>query len=258
VRRRQRDILGWLGFTPSEQARRILSKIPATDLYMERLFRLKRLLQRDPEATLWLSHLPRLPGDILDALAFYRGAMSMPLLLSLLEADRRGDSDVIWLGAANAIRKGLGLPWPVLRSEAAIVPYYEELDKRATLLKLVQGLPNELPPPPALPPLACGIRPITTVAGLIAQGERARNCSPSYARSVHAGNHYLYQVQSPVSATLSLIRSESGEWVPGQVLGTANTPIDEGLVDLLFSRVLGTPLATLVPALTPVSETPFD
>jgi hypothetical protein len=61
-----------------------------------------------------------------------------------------------------------------------------------------------------------------------------------------------------VRATLSLIRNESGEWFPDQVLGTANTPIDEGLRNLLFNRVLGKPLATAEPALVPVLTTPFD
>ncbi|NLF17286.1 MAG: hypothetical protein GX595_08515 [Lentisphaerae bacterium] len=255
VRRRQRDILGWLGLPATEQARRIMAKIPAADLRMERLFRLKRLLRRDPEATLWLSHLPRLPADLLDALAFYRGAMSMPLLTEMLDENAGA---IFWLSVANALRKELGLSWPVLRNEAALTTWYEGLAKRAAIEELVRELPNALPAAPLLPPPGCGIEPITTLRDLIVHGERQRNCCSRYAESILRGECFLYRVSRPVRATLSLVRRDDGAWGPGRVLGAVNTPIDDETAARLFDLVLGKPGATMEPPIATHTGTTPD
>jgi hypothetical protein len=255
LRRKQRDILGWLGFPATDRARRVLAKVPAEQVSVPVLFRLRRILQRDAEAANWLSHLPRITDETINILTFYRAALSMPLLLDLQGADTRSEYWYYLFEGSNRMRKEYDLPWTVFRSMEALSAFYERLSRRTAMDSALRELPKELPPPPfALSPDS-GIEPIATVQDLYWHGELEHNCVLQYARAIHAGTHYVYRVTSPVRATLSIVR-KGKDWVPDGLMGPANCTVDDAIGASLFRRLLEGPeeAETAGPDVVP----PFD
>ena len=62
----------------------------------------------------------------------------------------------------------------------------------------------------------------------------------TYARVIHRGRCYIYRIVAPFRATLSLWRTDSG-WVPDDLLGTANHPVDANQKEALFALLMASP-----------------
>lgn len=85
---------------------------------------------------------------------------------------------------------------------------------------------NYLPFPP--PPFAGTdtIIPIRTVNELIAEGREMSNCAATYGAPVRGGHYYLYKVEAPERATLSLYHKDSrSPWCISQLLKSHNSPV---------------------------------
>lgn len=82
-RRRQRDVLDWLGFPPTETARRILRKVEHDAIRVPPLRALREHLA-DPRCQRLLSHLPRVTRPVLEMAGDGTVTMLAPSLLRQL------------------------------------------------------------------------------------------------------------------------------------------------------------------------------
>lgn len=79
-------------------------------------------------------------------------------------------------------------------------------------------------PTPPLPGSA-HIVPIVSEPGLLLEGLKQKNCVGGFIDSVRSGDMYFYRVLSPERATLQVVRSGGGGWVPRDVKLKANRAV---------------------------------
>ena len=63
---------------------------------------------------------------------------------------------------------------------------------------------------------------------MIREGLLQRNCVGSHVESVVQGYEYVYRVEQPVRATLSIVFRE-GAWEADDLLKACNQPVDIGI-----------------------------
>jgi hypothetical protein len=251
LRKKQREILSWLGFAPTESVRRILRKIDPSDLTVERLLYLRDGLS-DPAVVKSLSHLPSVNS----------------LVLRLATDPRlRGWFTPRWLAEVAADTGQVADPaggWPrqtpfdllmdtlrmlrLVGEGATIRPFSSSDHLRRTHDALVgragapdwgqewhgsrSALPDRFPAPPF--PGTAKIVPLLTPEALQNEGAEMRHCVVSHSFEVADGDAYVYRVVSPVRATLS-IGNVGGRWRPREMRGPGNVEIDP----LVCARIFG-------------------
>lgn len=245
VAKKQRCIMAWLGFPGTEQARKIMAKIPPEEIYsLETLFNLRRMMNH-PESLKLLSHAPVITHAML---VFLNESQARPCLTPLFIAD---------MATHRLVRRQPFVPadgrWPdlfgyfadILRMQAqcgvvrlrawrtaaelrithdALVEEYNEMIKAASSLPF---------PPPPYPGKAGLIEPVTSFHDLQEEGREMKHCAGSYAYDVQRGACYVYRVLWPVRATLSLHRSSHG-WELEQMRGIANMEISKDVVKKIY------------------------
>ena len=224
--KKQRDIMAWLGFPPTESARKILRKVERRSLRITALLYLSQSLTV-PEVVKALSHLPRINASALriatdpQLLSF-----ATPRLLEELAMDRREDR---FPEAANTLVDCLEMSLMLHPSRA---PQPIENGARlheihGDLLLQVNRKSTRLPQVTfPMPPLhgTSKIVPVTNTRGLAEEGIVQHNCVASYANRVAIRKtHYIYSVLEPQRCTLALVRA-GDNWVIGELKGVCNQP----------------------------------
>ncbi len=231
VRRRQREVLGWLGFPPTEAARRILAKIPPPALSVPALLYLRDALG-DPAVVKVLSHLPALNAGVLRLATSPRlRPLASPRLLLDLVGDPAQEARPEVFGSlcdTLALARRLGLPERTrpFASLAHLRRIHDDLARRAggrDWARLRAGLPDRFPPPPWAG--TAQVVPLRAPEDLRAEGEAMGHCVASLAPEVASGRAYLYRVLAPARATLSLRCRTPGDWRVEELRGYGNRAV---------------------------------
>ena len=221
-RRKQRDILAWLGFPPTEPVRRLLLKISPSEVTLPPLPDLQRHLVH-PEVQQRLAHLPAITGTVLRITAGGALPLFAPNLLrrvSELTLPRPYDIAGLATDTAEMWREvHPGQPLPCVPSFRRLVQAHHDL---ATLVSLRQQAitdPHPLPSPPV--PGNEEIVPISTIEMLREEGALQDNCVASYLSRLQRRRVFVYRVLSPSRATLSIVR-HAGHWRVDQLESAHN------------------------------------
>jgi hypothetical protein len=224
--RKQRHILGWLGFPPTEGLRHVTRKIKLAALTIPRLVALRRRVLL-PEVAKRLAHVSCLNAGVLEIAG---DASLLSVTPRLLEAiSRLPDSEAADLARTitdtvrmwRAVRRRERLP--VFADAGRIGETHDELAVEVNRrgLGTVSG---DLPDAPV--PGTEAILPITSREMLAEEGRCQHNCVGSYASRVAIGRMAIYRVLEPERATLSLAQ-RAGRWHIDQLKGPCNRPVGE-------------------------------
>ncbi|MBI4026236.1 MAG: PcfJ domain-containing protein [Verrucomicrobia bacterium] len=231
LQKKQREILGWLGFAESEAARNILRKVIPKACCVATLLYLRQSL-RDSSVTKALSHLPRLnAGAIRIATDPAIHPLVAPKLLDEIAHSRAEDGQT---PAAYALRDSHSMfqslfpakTFPLVQRLADLRDLHDSLvhDLNRVGLKELGLL---FPPPPFNSSSSGDISPITSSRELLEEGRLQHNCVAAYAKEVVTGHLYIYRFRSPEErCTLSIMRRRS-RWILGELKATANKPASE-------------------------------
>lgn len=233
VGRRQRDILEWLGFESSDCARRIIGRIPPQHITAENLLYLRNALH-------WGIVKKAMQHQHTFTLDSLRMATD-PVLLQritpnfLSEVTRRSEASSkahhAWkLAELLKLEKNYGFHLP------ARVRSIEELEAlREDSRRFPLALSSTPYPPPPWPG-ALGIEPITNGRFLQQEGHEMHHCVVAYDRLITDGRLFVYKVNQPVRATLSVRRTTKG-WKFQQIAGVCNKPIDRSIRNEVWARL---------------------
>lgn len=230
IRRRQRDIAGWLGFPATERTVNLLRKIPPDACDLTTLLHFRRALCQTPVADI-LGQLPRLTATVMFVVTDprLRPLASTRLLRELSNSIMEwGDvssrvrvlQDTVEMAAALVPPR----PLPVFESFAHLTRHHDQLADELNLRAPPVQEPVELPPPPM--PGSETIVPLTSPAMLAEEGREQQNCVAAYARWVAHGNQFIYRVLAPERATLQILRTPGG-WQIGELSGLRNRPVSQ-------------------------------
>lgn len=262
IRKKQKDILRWLGFPATDAVRKILRKIPSSALSVETLLYLRDTVQ-DPARVKMLCHLPRLNTGVLRLvtsnrlapLLTYRlledvalnladdnGHHTHRILIDTFRMDRR-------LGGERCPRRFVSLRHLEqvhnnLAEEFNILVRQQELENPDEGRASRPKLPDNFPVPPYAG--TASIQPISTPAELLQEGIEMKHCVASYTWDVAEGLEYIYRVVEPVRATMSIC-ARGNTWHPGQLLQAANKPVPKEIKAQLFRELLASRQQRSVP-----------
>ena len=246
LRRKQRHILGWLGFPATESTVKIFRKVTPDTLDVQTLFYLRGALA-DKARAKKLAHLPRLNAGVLRLATDPRWVrFCSPRLLAEVAVDPEEDwqPQLYWL-LRDCFRMDQETqehlcPCP-FRSREQLLGVHEELTagyERMLRIGLTAHSIKTLPPPPFQG--TASIQPLRTPAELLEEGGTMQHCAAGYCGEVGRGGAYLYRVVAPVRATISIERHADG-WTRGQLRGQKNEAIPAALTQQLFHELFSSP-----------------
>lgn len=249
VKKKQRDIMVWLGFPGTEQARKVMAKLPPEEIHLETLFNLRRVLMQS-ELMKLLSHAPVITHSMVQ---FLNHPRSHPFLtpqfindMAICRLTRTNE----WRPNKNTWSENYGSfidminmqdhgaqvrvqPW---RSVRELQQRHDELVDVFNAMGSTDALLPFLPPP--YPGKSGEIEPITSFHELQEEGREMRHCVGSYCHYVRQGKCYIYRVISPIRATLSLWRNNHG-WELQQLRGMSNQVFSEDIKRRLYAELTG-------------------
>ena len=231
--RKQVEMLAWLGFPARPAVRRVLTRIPARSLNVERLLYLRDACS-NPATLKRLCHLPRLNAGCLrivtdPVLADVVGQS----LLAAVGADRTEDPAgrcriAQLLFDTLRVRAEIGrpvegvLPARTLRDLEAI---HDEAVDALNGINERAGCRNALPFPEPPLPGDDQVVPITSARELRAEGMAMRHCVAIHESDVSfIKNYYVYRVVAPERATLAIRRTRGG-WKIAELSGRRNRAV---------------------------------
>lgn len=226
--RRQREMLGWLGYPATEAAARALRKLVPTSVSSRTLEGVRAALAH-PAAAKRLAHLPQLNAGVVALLEDARLArMATAALLDEVLAARREAHHSF---TAHRLRAVIGLAQDLdepitarrISSRAALDELHDALAVRYSTRYSDRILACRFGKPPV--PGTPDIVPLTTPDQLVAEGVEQSNCVATYAMRVEARTTYIYRVLRPERATLSLVRGPNGAWERDELYAAGNKPV---------------------------------
>lgn len=237
IKKRQREILDWMGFPGSNSTRRIFQKIDIRNLHPFSLQQMKSSLL-DPSRHKILAHLPLITPSILGVLnddALFR-RVSMRYLLNMLE-DEAAVADTRWM-LRDCIRMdeqlgGGNLPRH-FNSFKKLKYCHDELS--ADVTRLMAGRSLEFPAPPYMG--TDDVQPICTLEELIEEGRSMRHCVASRAEMIADGSIFIYRVKSPARATAA-IQWKVNRWQLSELRGKSNSNIPVNLRREIKDQLFG-------------------
>jgi hypothetical protein len=263
---KQRDILGWLGFSESEALVRVLRRMDPSAVTPHRLRLLRNALRRYPRVLKLLSHMERITPPVFDLLLDGAlVALVTPALLNELSQPEQADLGSLAdrLMHALSLQQEMGLPLRknpfnsvrkanafvetvdrdymafeerVQREEAERLAQRADAQRRAEeqrkhLDKIRLSGKNWPRPPIAGTPL---IRPVVSHAGLRQEAKQQKNCVALYWRQVVKGDVYIYSVCMPNErATLSIRHIMGDAWRISELQGKENKAVSLALRTLV-------------------------
>ena len=230
-RRKQREILGLLGFEDREGAARIVARIRPEAVHARSMLRLRAVLA-DPAVARLLAHLPEIHAGVLGLVSDIELLPAVtPKLLA--EVAARGDeryraTTARMLADVRAMARQIGsgdVP-PAFFSVGRLREVHRKLSEEFCRLRPddVRSIRFPQPPLPGTP----DILPLRTPTDLMDEGREQSNCVASYIPRVRDRETYVYRVLRPQRATLALVPSPDGGWEIEQLLlgrnGRADRP----------------------------------
>ena len=248
IAKKQKHILGWLGFPATETARRIMAKLEPRVLEIKFMLRFRRVFE-SAELVKWLSHLERINFSVAEMVTTRR---LLPFVTPrlLLEASREEEiSGQRNRSASRMLADTLSLS---VRAPAAYCPerfdslrqleaVHDDLSRQEERQWERERLTRQNEPPTSFPyPPYAGtenILPILTPDDLHAEGREMGHCVGVYDERVARGQCFIYRVTSPVRATMEIFLSARNRWSPGQLLQARNKPVPGPLAIQLFGQL---------------------
>lgn len=248
VFRKQKAILEWLGFPPTETSRRILAKLCPESVSNWSLLVLRELL-KDPDMAKMLSHLEVVNTDVLRLLSrpVLRPYLTPTLLAEVSQGPR---AELNWamrpsVLLADTVRMAERLdPWGCprhFRSLRRIREVHNDLVVRInrrpgmrepTRFKYLYN--DRFPTPPFTGTDA--IVPIQTPADLNLEGVEMNHCVSVHIDAVFERREYVYKILKPVRATLSLVAGRTG-WCAGELSLESNRRVSKDVRRNLFEEL---------------------
>jgi hypothetical protein len=247
VERKQREILGWLDFPPTDAVRRIFKKIQPEAITPSEARLLRNVIKSEPMVLKLLMHQPCINTGILGIVTSLKllNAVSHRLLAEV-GADSR---EAIYAHTADRLLDSLWMLWemgrrtvlPTFNSIEAIREYHQTvhqdherrfeeqkrqfralMEAKARLLSQTQKVKTSDFHPPL--PGTEDIVPLTSPGELREEGKAQNNCVGSYSRRVRSGRIYIYKVLKPERATLAITRGDGG-WIIAELEVAGNKPV---------------------------------
>jgi len=224
----QRQILQWLGFPPTESARKILRKIEPESLSIPGLLQLRTRL-RSGEVVKLLSHLPRINAAVLYAISrpAWQGWLSPALLRDIARNSSGMDFDlIVTLRDTFGMWQAAGANYAPPRRLTSI-QQLRRIHDELSQLDWAGDLPEEFPAPPLTG--GEGIEPLRTRTQLRTEGREQKNCVHSYTTQIHAGTYYVYSAHTPERITIGIKKTGKKRWILDQVYQSCNRPVPDAV-----------------------------
>ena len=220
IRRRRREIAGWLGFPETEASVKAIAKLERDDRIPQDLTKLRSLLRSGEP---WLAHLAPLRSDVLMVLLCHRkerDRLSLRLLEEITDLPSRRERyrvshriyQALTLGP-QLLRRGKVPKLSGLARLEEVNAEIDELSQRKQIAQMKQMGPFPVPPYPdqlieAERPIQ--LRAITDAQALVEHGVLQRNCiaNQEYVERIQGGTGYAYELSwtspkgKPARATL--------------------------------------------------------
>jgi hypothetical protein len=230
IRRRRREILGWLGFPATESWVRIMKKIqPPISLSVPRMLYLKQAAH-EPAVDKLLRHCPRINYGVL-RIATDQELRPLISPQTAAEIGRHRGFDrrpkAAWL-----LQEVLGMLELINKHERWIAKSLQHLQEtHDNLIQETAGFTINRRfafPTPTLPG-AEGIEPLASFAAVREEGRQQRHCIGSlhYARAIINNELYVYLVLPPWQRATAAINHTNGCWRLRDLKGVANSAVDQ-------------------------------
>jgi hypothetical protein len=227
--RNQREILAWLGFSESDQIRRILRKVVLRSLAVDSLLCLRRSLQY-PDVVKSLSHLDRINIGVIrivtDPELFN---FVTPIFLHEVscrkDEDRNANTAWVLRECLDTFKNSISpeRKFPVLNSLKKLHEFYSTMIEKLkhNIKNINNGTIDILFPHPPVSGIP-NIIPLTRSHELIEEGIYQKNCAADYIEKVAISRDvYIYKVLFPERCTLSLEKN-GNQWKIGQIARACN------------------------------------
>ena len=289
LKRKQRNILEWLGWKASENSCTILKKIPpgcwGDHLYPRSL----RICTYDANALKCLSHVQHINRNVLELLtqpeAVVRKMLSIRLIMDVSELgdEYRIREQSPYELLLETIYMARDVRWhripQTFTSWDRLCSIHDDLSRRLNRNHRpdeTHAIPSDFPDPPFFGTEA--IRPITTYDSLQQEGYFMKSCVVGHAGLIADGRSYVYRALNPIRATLSIRHAMEHEprelslniqsrnslhvgadslWYPDEARGYCNSEISgevkEKLFNTLFASLPGV-RAHATPEIKPLPE----
>lgn len=219
IKKKQKEICGWLGFPEHFWTVKILRKLDKRFIHPITLFRLRKCLY-DKNWVKVAMQVPYLNSHSLYGIRFVaHKIISYNCYMEFFETKT---------------------DWGILYDLINMTRSLNETEKQYTSLREVYNLHERhrvrisqkdlykdlnFPPPP-IQGISGKIEPITNPKDLKEEGMIMKHCVYSYARKVAEGSSYIYRILKPERATMEIVKVD-GIWVLNQVYGMANSKVPQ-------------------------------
>lgn len=224
-KRKQREIMGWLGFPDRQGAARIMSRIVPEAVHVRSMRRLRRAL-KNPVVCKLLAHTPSIHAGVLGLVCERR---ILPAVTPRLVAEvavrpeemRQSVTAQLLVDFEAMARHLRWLDLPrAFHTIRRLREVHDELARDFSRRRHAALTSYEFPPPPL--PGTHGILPLCTPRDLIEEGAEQHHCVATYIPRVAAGGAFIYRVWHPERATLSLVPHPGGGWQVGTLVLSFN------------------------------------
>jgi len=228
VRKRQKDIAGWLGFPPTQFAVNVLKKVSRDAITVDRILKLRGLLAAGE--CMWgktLAHVPRINTGVIRLVTeqLPRQLVRPSLVLEVAstaeeEAFSNTCSDIkeIVLFAQLLNNHKVPPPFREITQVKSVHAEFKEMVKQRR--KFIAPFPT--PPLPAKD----GFQPITTPGELFDVSlHDFSNCGFDYCPYVYQGLLYFYYFFSPYERAMVCIEKDDDRWKLRDAKLWANDPV---------------------------------
>lgn len=229
--KKQRDILGWLGFPATEAGRKTLRKVVHQTIDVSALLYLRQSMAV-PEVTRVLGHVPRINRGVIRVVSDPElFTLVSPSLLEEISFSRDNDKQpkAAWLlqdslNMARLLRVGQGR-LPHVKSLVRLAEFHDSLVEDVGHARL-QDIEIAFPPPPVKG--TDTIIPLTTARDLVSEGREQRNCVASYIDRVAIQRRiYIYRTIPPLDRCTLSIMKRGNRWTLCELKRTCNMPPTE-------------------------------
>lgn len=220
ARRKQKQILKWLGFPETEIIVKLMKRIDTTEMSVGLLRLLRAALKTENPTVKLLSHYQSITPGMLGLLKTSISPFVTPKIVADVannERERFFPHTAERLTEIHLMKKACPeqvnvRPYQTVR---AVREAHEDIELKlraqlADLRKKEKKRHLSLPDPPIEG--TDTIVPITSKAALKLEGKEMKNCVASYVNKVTRGEMYIYKVLSPERATMSIVRNPDGSW----------------------------------------------
>lgn len=248
IAKKQKHILGWLGFPATETARRIMAKLEPRVLEIKFMLRFRQVFE-NAELVKWLSHLERINHSVAEMVTTRR---YLPFVTPRLLWEASREEEIAGQRNRSASRMLADTLSLSIRAPAAFCPdrfcslrqleaVHDNLSRLEERQWQRERLTRQNEPQPSFPyPPYAGtenIQPILTADELHAEGREMGHCVGIYDEQVARGHCFIYRVTSPVRATMEIFLSARYRWSPGQLLQARNKPVPNNVAIQLFGEL---------------------